>query len=351
MAFLKNVWYAFAWSEEVGRDLFTRMLLNEPIVAYRKENGAAVAIGDTCPHRFAPLHKGKLVGDCVECPYHGLQFDHSGACAYNPHGDKKIPVAAKVRSFPLVERDTLLWIWMGEPAAADPTLIADFSFLTQRDKFTYTKPKVLRQPVRIDLITDNLLDLAHAAYLHPKNLGSPAVARGKMKVTQTGNMVLCENLYPDGLPAPVFPAAGACPADQHVDYWVDVRWDAPGCMYFDAGVTPTGQPRSAGACLSSAQLLSPETDSSTHYFYCHYRDFNRESQELTDVIEAAIVQAFTEEDEPMIQAIQARMGMRDLWEMKPVLLHTDSGAVRVRRIMSQLAELESQARAVAEGMS
>ena len=82
MPFLRNVWYPFAWSEEVGRELFGRTLLDEPIVVYRKENGEAVALGDTCPHRFAPLHQGKLIGDCVQCPYHGLQFDDAGRCAH-----------------------------------------------------------------------------------------------------------------------------------------------------------------------------------------------------------------------------------------------------------------------------
>jgi vanillate O-demethylase monooxygenase subunit len=341
MQFVRNVWYPFAWDEEVGTGLFTRTLLGEPIVAYRKQDGRAVALEDSCPHRFAPLHMGKLVDDCVQCPYHGLTFESSGACVHNPHGDGKIPMAAKVKSYPLVERDTLLWIWMWKPEEAEPDLIPDFSFLNNAEEFDYTSGHVMRMPLKLELITDNLMDLTHAAYLHPTNLGSAAVAHGKMTVTQTGNTVLSQNLYPDGLPAAVFSMTGACPPDKHVDYWVDVRWDPPGAMYFYAGVTPAGRPRSEGAQLSSAQLLAPESESSTHYFWKMYRNYQRNQPELTAGIEAAVEQAFGTEDEPMIAAVQERMRGRDLWSMKPVLLSTDGGAVRVRRLLEQMAQAEA----------
>lgn len=340
MAFIRNTWYPFAWSEEVGPALFSRTLLNEPIVAYRREGGDVVALADMCPHRFAPLSMGTRDGDVLQCPYHGLKFDHTGSCVFSPHGDGRIPASARVRTYPLVEKHRLLWIWMGRAEMADPSQIPDFGFLDMPERYVYTKPCVTPMPVAYELILDNLMDLTHAAFLHPTNLGSPAVARGQMKVTQTGNTILNQNLYPDGLPAPVFPAVGACAADQHVDYWVDVRWDAPACMYFDAGVTPTGRPRSDGAILSSAQLLAPETERSTHYFWCQFRDFNRDVPGLTEAIEQAVTKAFATEDEPMIQAVQKRMAGRDLWDMKPVLLSTDTGAVRVRRILSNLLEQE-----------
>lgn len=346
MAFLRNVWYPFAWSEEVGRELFARTLLGEPIVAYRKQDGVAIAMEDTCPHRFAPLHRGQLVGDSVQCPYHGLRFNEQGQCVHNPHGDGKIPAAARIKSYPLTERDTLLWIWMGQPEEADPTRIVDFSFLNE-PKHAYTRGHVMHMPLRIELMLDNLLDLTHAHYLHPANLGSAAVGKGRMTVRQVGNTVRAENIYPDGLPAAVFSATGACPPDKPVDYWVDVRWDAPACMHFDAGVTPAGRPRSEGALLSSAQLLAPESETSTHYFWRMYRNYLCDQRELTAVIEAAVEEAFATEDEPMILAVQQRMAGKDLWSLKPVLLGTDSGAVRVRRLLEQMQAAEATAAGVA----
>jgi len=344
MNFLRNTWYAYAWSEEVGVTPFSRTLLNEPIVAYRKDDGVAVALGDRCPHRFAPLSLGKLCGNTIQCPYHGLRYDERGQCVYNPHGDKKIPAAAKVKSYSLVEKDSLLWVWLGDADKADAALIPDFSFLNYPDKFAYTPGHVTPMSVSYELITDNLMDLTHAAYLHENTLGSEAVSRGTVTVTQTGNTVLSQNFYPNGKPAFVFVATGAAAADDMVDYFVDVRWDPPGCMYFFAGITPTGHSPDEGKLLCSAQLLSPETEHSTHYFWRQYRNFNLEVLGLTEAIDQAIEQAFAREDEPMIKAVQQRMGDQDLWALKPVLLTTDGGAIRVRRLLAKLTEDEARER-------
>ena len=90
--YLRNAWYVAAWSDDLlDGQLLPRTIMKEPIVLYRKSDGKVVALEDRCPHRFAPLHMGKIVnGDCVQCPYHGLEFDASGACVLNPHGAKNI---------------------------------------------------------------------------------------------------------------------------------------------------------------------------------------------------------------------------------------------------------------------
>lgn len=133
MKLLRNTWYAAAWSRDVGVDFSTRELLGEPMLLYRKHDGAPVAMIDRCPHRFAPLSMGKRVGDGVECGYHGLQFDCSGDCSKNPHGDGRIPPGARVRSFPAEDRYGLVWIWAGEPSRADASLIPDFRIWCRRD--------------------------------------------------------------------------------------------------------------------------------------------------------------------------------------------------------------------------
>ncbi len=130
MTFLKNAWYVAAWSAEIVQGaLFSRTLLGEPVVFFRKPDGGVAAIGDRCPHRFAPLHRGLLDGGQVQCPYHGLRFDASGICVHNPHGNGAIPRTARVRAYLLAERDLIVWIWMGDATLADASLIPDYSFL------------------------------------------------------------------------------------------------------------------------------------------------------------------------------------------------------------------------------
>lgn len=341
MRFVRQAWYAGAWSEELTSSLLGRTILGERVVLFRKADGAPAAIGGTCPHRFAPLERGKFDGVNVSCPYHGLTFDSSGQCVRNPHGDGRIPKNALVRSFPVTEKDTVVWIWMGDPEQAAPELIPDFSPINDTRSFTRTAGKVLDMPLRWDLMLDNLLDLSHAGFLHLGNLGSEAFSRARMQVEKSGNRLWVNNLYPNGLPAPVFIGTGACKPDLYVDYWVNVRWDPPGFMYFDAGITPTGRPREEGVQLNSIQLLTPETPTSTHYFWRMFRNYNKEDSGLTAAIEQLVSQAFREEDEPMIAAVQANMAGRELLDLHPVMLSVDNAAMRARRILEELIGKES----------
>src|SRR3974377_2452185 len=114
-AFLKNCWYVAAQADEVGVAPLGRTLLGEPVVLYRKEDGTAVALEDRCCHRRAPLSKGVLIGDALQCGYHGFPFDAAGACIRIP-GQDRVPLGIGVRGYPLVERHAFLWIWMGEHA-------------------------------------------------------------------------------------------------------------------------------------------------------------------------------------------------------------------------------------------
>ncbi|HVI62767.1 MAG TPA: Rieske 2Fe-2S domain-containing protein, partial [Bradyrhizobium sp.] len=84
--YLRNAWYVAAWSDDLADgQLLSRTILKEPVVLFRKSDGHLAALQDRCPHRFAPLHMGKIIdGDRVQCPYHGLEFDSSGACVLNP---------------------------------------------------------------------------------------------------------------------------------------------------------------------------------------------------------------------------------------------------------------------------
>jgi vanillate O-demethylase monooxygenase subunit len=163
-----------------------------------------------------------------------------------------------------------------------------------------------------------------------------------MDVTRQGTRLQINNLYPNGLPAPVFVGTGACAADLHVDYWVNVRWDPPGFMYFDAGITPTGRNRSEGIQLNSVQLLTPETPTSTHYFWRLFRNYRLNDSSLTTGIEQMVSNAFRTEDEAMIAAVQARMAGQELMELKPAMLLVDAGAVRARRILEELVRQEAE---------
>ncbi|HEY0518001.1 MAG TPA: Rieske 2Fe-2S domain-containing protein, partial [Ilumatobacteraceae bacterium] len=117
--FLRNAWYVAVWEREIAEAPYAVTVLGEHVAIYRAASGAYGALADACPHRKVPLSMGRVHGDDVECGYHGLVFDSSGACVRAPGHDRP-PVGACVRAYPVVARYGLVWIWMGEPAAADP---------------------------------------------------------------------------------------------------------------------------------------------------------------------------------------------------------------------------------------
>ena len=215
--FVRNVWYCAAWSEEVSEQLLSRKILNEPTVIFRDEMGAPKALRDFCPHKLAPLSLGRHLGDRVECPYHGLQFDGTGRCVHNPHGNGITPRAADVRSFPLVERDTILWIWMGDPALADPAKIPDCSYLNSPQRRSIKNVFPVAGNYRLSI--ENLMDLGHVFFVHRQSAGV-STRKMQMDVAEEGDTVL-DRRFSTGTTGLHFFAAlfGGCRPRPHRQPW------------------------------------------------------------------------------------------------------------------------------------
>jgi phenylpropionate dioxygenase-like ring-hydroxylating dioxygenase large terminal subunit len=197
--FLRDFWYVAAFGHEVTRKPRGRTILGEPIVFFRKENGEPVALEDRCVHRHLPLSMGKLVGDHLQCHYHGLRYDSTGQCVSVP-GQNTIPPGARVRAYPVVERYKWLWAFMGDPSRADPAAIPDFHWLD--DKAWGAKGSYLHVKANWQLIVDNLLDLTHLAFVHESTIGNAAlVENAAVKVTRTADSVVVTRWIIDA-PAP-----------------------------------------------------------------------------------------------------------------------------------------------------
>lgn len=97
-------WYVAASSSEVGRTPLGRTIAGTPLVLFRRQDGTVAALADRCPHYDLPLSSGHMVGDDIECGYHGLRFDGSGACTHMPTC-KDPPKRFCVRSFQVAEKD------------------------------------------------------------------------------------------------------------------------------------------------------------------------------------------------------------------------------------------------------
>ncbi|MFM9968603.1 MAG: Rieske 2Fe-2S domain-containing protein [Burkholderiales bacterium] len=337
MAYLKNAWYVAAWSTEVGRTLFVRTLLDQAVLMYRTEAGKAVAMANVCPHRFAPLDRGQLVGDTVQCGYHGLRFDGSGTCVLNPF-DGSAPKNARVRTYPLEERWGVLWIWMGDEALCDASRIPDFSYLV--DPKRKVLPGTTRVEANYELIIDNLADLTHTNFLHSNFLKVEAFPNGRHEVIEDGNTVHSKFWFPNGRVTPLSAKFMDNP-DLIVDRWTEIRWDPPSLIKLDTGATPTGRPREEGTQNYGTHLLTPETETSTHYFFAHARGFKVDDPKTDEIVREWQRVAFNEQDKPMIEAQQRIVGRADFMSLRPALQSNDLGTVRIRRVLARLLEEES----------
>lgn len=332
--FLQQAWYMIGWSHELGDDVLARTLLDTPVALFRDDNGVAHAIHDRCPHRFAPLSTGVKKGDRIMCRYHGLTFDGSGACVENPLGGP-IPRVCRVAAYPVTEQDNILWIWMGDPDDADPARIVRFPWVNDpamRSVFGYTQVKA-----QYELLTDNLMDLTHAKFLHPGFGGDLYSPRNRVEATS--DTVLSQYIVED-IDNPEFPENAWSAHGQKVDLWDDIRWHAPATLSLSSGVVLTGRPREEGCEIPSAHVITPETNDRSHYFWGSA--LPNESPLSNDGFVEVLSQAFDTEDKPMIEDAHRRMGGEDFWDLKPLLLKTDNAAVRVRRILRDMIEKETQ---------
>lgn len=335
--YLKNAWYLAGWADEcvVGRVL-ARTILDVPVVIFRDGDNAVHALYDRCPHRFVPLSKGQIAGSALVCGYHGLAFGGDGRCSHNPHGP--ITQAMQTRSFLIMEAHRGLWIWMGDPVQARDSALPDLSFVDRTPETAFSKGYVVGNG-NYQMFTDNILDLTHADYLHPDTLGGGAFTRTRAKVTEHEHSVTVQWHAFDESPSPL--SAGMRGSDAPVDSWTEVEWFPPGIMTLRSGAVPTGTPRSAGGSVCNLHIMTPETSRSTHYFYASTRDFAIDDVNLNQSFAAARDRIFSTEDKPMIDAQQNRMGDSEFWELNPVLLRIDEGAVRVRRRLDALIDAET----------
>lgn len=341
--FLRDCWYVAAWSDEVGGDVpLARTLLGIPLVFFRDAAGEPAALLDRCPHRFAPLSRGVLRDGRIACGYHGLAFDGGGVCVHNPHGP--VTAALRVRGFPVVDRHRALWIWMGDPARARAETIPDMRYLTDCPESAFSKG-YLASYGHYQLYVDNILDLSHTDYLHPTTLGGGGMTRATAKVDRTGDTVRITWESKNDRASPMLDALLPEPG-QAADLWSEVCWSPPGVMSLRNGATAAGAPREAGIAGHNAHILTPETTTSSHYFFAATRNFRVDDVALNDRIAQQRATIFTTEDKPMIEAQQQRIGDADFWSLKPALLRTDHAPVIVRRIMDKLIAGQNAADAI-----
>ena len=335
--FIKNTWYVAAWDKEVTKEgLFSRTIIGVPVLMYRKDDGSIIAMEDRCCHRGAPLSVGRREGDCVRCMYHGLKFDSSGQCVEAP-AQQRIPIQAKVRTFPVVESHRWIWVWMGDPQKADPDLVPDTQWLDHPE--WRSLDGYIHYDVNYLLICDNLLDFSHLSFVHPTTLGGDAAyAAAQPKVDRIDGGVRITRWAYDVDPPPFAKAVKSW--EGKVDRWNIYNFTIPATLLMDSGMAHAGQQgdRQGGIEFRGCQAITPETENSTHYFFAHPHNFSIDKPEVTRSIHEAVVTAF-DEDREIITAQQKSLALAPDFKMVPFGI--DAALNQFRWVVAKRLEQEA----------
>jgi len=336
--FLKNCWYVAARSQDINQALSARVLLEENLVLYRQQDGNVVALEDACPHRKLPLSKGRLLGDIVECGYHGMQFEGSGNCVSIPTQDR-IPPNARVRAYPVAEKWGFVWVWMGDIEQADKSKIVEVANYDNQS-WGLTVGGMLEIDCHYLWVTDNLLDPSHVAWVHQKSFAAPGTDDTPLEIQTFEDSVVVSRWIFDQAPppyyAPLVKFEGKCDRLQHYE----VRLPS---VCINRGIyTPAGTGGDVDNLDESAYLMvsynfiTPiDEDRSAYYWFQHYNT-DVDNAEVSERINNGAIMAF-EEDRVVLEAVHLGMKSKTTRNLN---LGLDAGSLRFRKLLDKAIAAE-----------
>ena len=338
--FVRNAWYSAAWADELDDGLLGRKIMNQPMVIFRDADGKVGALEDRCCHRGAPLTHGDIIPEGLQCGYHGLIFDTTGACVEVP-GQDNVPQKARVKSFPVVERNQIIWIWMGDASMADENRIVDWSYHDQPDKWPHCK-ETFQIKSNYMLMIDNLMDLSHLGYLHTKTIGGNArahvTAETESKPTATGATL--DRWMMDCKPPPTFVKGVGFKGN--VDRWQEFEYVAPSIVLQWSGALDVGKGAlenrdQEGLHFRLIHCATPETETSFHYFWSASNGYRQDDPQATLDMYNEIHPTFLE-DKSIMEAQQERIDLDPDREL--VGIHADSALALARIALGRMIEKE-----------
>jgi len=340
MTFIKNSWYVAAHTHEVGDTPISRRILGCAVILYRLANGKPAALVDRCPHRLLPLSSGQRCGDDIQCGYHGLRFGPDGKCNFIP-GQPDIPFNAAATALPVIERYDLTWVWGGDVHLADPNLIPSFSWLSYPDWTSKHTTGYLHIAANHQFVTDNLLDLSHETYVHEGTIGNKpehTIADYPADTTvQDRHIVRAHREMIAIAPPPFFEMI--LDTNERIDRWQTAVYTPPALNMTESGAYKHGRSRDRAALARVLHLLTPETETSTHYFWIVSRNYRIDDEALGIAVGKAVAATF-DEDRAVLE-LQQKALIEDAGKTVPgFTLQVDRAPLLARRIYGEFVNKE-----------
>lgn len=340
---VRDQWYVAAYAGEVTREptreFLARTICNEPIVFYRTEQGEPVALADRCVHRRYPLSQGKLEGDRLVCGYHGFTYERDGGCVSVP-GQTRVPRTARVASYPVVEQDSFIWVFIGDPKLAEQQQIPRAPWLNADSGYDTVAGL---EPIssRYGLLVDNLLDLSHETYLHAGYIGTPEVAQTPINtsVDEEAGIVYVSRRMADAECPPFY--ANSTGISGRITRWQDIEYHAP-CLYLlhsrvaPAGSLPDEDGTDPEACHTEiTYAITPETDHSVLDFWMVSRDFALGDDSVSDFV-AKNNHTVVMQDVDALNILE-RVIAAEAEGFQELSINIDAGALAARRMLQRMA--------------
>ncbi|WEF32576.1 aromatic ring-hydroxylating dioxygenase subunit alpha [Pseudoduganella chitinolytica] len=323
--YIQDAWYAAALSGEIKREPFARSILNEKVVMYRTSTEQVVALEDRCAHRQVPLSRGRLVGDELQCWYHGLRYDCSGACVSIP-SQSTIPINARVRSFPVVEKHGFIWLWPGDPAKADEASIPDHWVCAAPElagKMSYCT-------IDCNYLfgIDNILDISHAAFVHQKTLGSLDIVETPPEILIGENEVRVRRYMRREKTPPLYTRILQM---EYIDRSQEVLYWPIGNTRVETRAHACGDADGKVYHVYTTTIFTPATDTTSHVFVGMHRDFDVDNHMFTEFT-AKEVYSTVMEDKDVAESLQAN------WSATAPMIdiQLDRPAYAARRILERM---------------
>lgn len=325
----RNCWWVATTSAHVGREPVALTLLEMPVVLYRKEDGSVAALDDRCPHRWAPLSSGKVVGDNIQCGYHGFTFGPQGECVRIP-SQEQIPSRCRVKSYAVEERAPFIWIWMGDPELIQ-TGPPEHAQWPADPGFSSWSGETVAEGNYM-LLKENVLDLTHFGYVHATSfkildwVNPPTVSTTDETVTYRQEFIDCS------LP-PMFAEATGISSAKAVNRYNYGTYVSPALNVATLDIEdPNPEPGKRSTYqFKVIHVTTPE--SPTRFRYLWFAGFDipdmdpqmlLKFQNITDIGFA--------EDKAIIEAVHRRIMLdpRHL-DYPEIIVQTDQAAIQARR--------------------
>ena len=336
VVFVLNAWYVAAWTHEVVDQPIRREICNQPMALFRDGNGKIGALTDRCAHRAYPLSQGAVVGDLIQCGYHGFAYDTGGFCKLIPAQDK-IPSRLAVRSYPVVERDGWIWVWPGDPALSGAAEVPDTHWMNDPDWATVTHS--IGFNCRSRLIHDNLLDLTHETFLHTSTVGDEYIPRHPLTVTEDGNVVTADRFMPGVVAPPLY--AATMGTTGLVDRFHCTEFFVPSYHVLHSGITGQGRPREEGYLIKVLNAITPIDPHTSWYFYAFCRNFAVDDHQATADLQSGLGVVLQEDADALaLQEIGMQARHSDEHD---ILISQDTGLVKARHLTDRMLAAEALA--------